>query len=357
MSKLPREEISYKKLHKKLDLEKPLGIGWPKVPYPTEVVVVDEGQETFIEEQKFTLDEYDKDFCTSKRIDEELFANIFQLLDSNFLSYMFRRIDSLKRLRRNLPCDICGSFEVKDEQSFLTCQGCGISTHEECYGTAESPDGIWLCKKCIFHFESGECKFCQRRDGILKRTDTNEWCHVICALLIPGLSFCNINIRDPIDTSELVSLEGTCSICNSSSSSLITCSFEGCGVAYHASCCAEIFYCDLNNKLTYCNSHNPLKSHKRVLSKRNMFRFAGSYPEITSNVLLRKPIKLAMPIKTKYHRIVSTEPFVIEDGIEQYKDAKFNVDMIKEYWVQKRKALGFYFNDIFIFSNRLLGYN
>lgn len=354
MPGFPREEINYKRIYKGLDLEKALDIEWPEVFYPTDVVAVDEDQETFVEEKRPSLDEYDEDFCISKEVDEGLFAKVFQLLDRNFLSYTFRRIDSLKHMRGKLPCDVCGRFATKDEQLLLTCQGCGISVHEECYGVVEAPGCAWLCKKCIFHFEDGGCKLCQRQDGIMKRTNTNEWIHVICALLTPDISFCNNNIRDPVDISELTAMEGTCSICCNLGYSLIRCSFEGCKTAYHASCCAELLYCDLGNGHTYCNAHDPLKKHKRILSRRNMLRFADSYPEMSSTALLRTPAKMAVPIRTRYHKIVHTKPFVIEDGIEQFKNSKASVNAIKRYWTKKRKALGFYFNDIFLFSNSLL---
>ena len=39
---------------------------------------------------------------------------------------------------------------------------------------------------------------CPNRDGALKRTDTNSWAHVVCALYIPEVRFGNVSTMEPI---------------------------------------------------------------------------------------------------------------------------------------------------------------
>ena len=42
------------------------------------------------------------------------------------------------------------------------------------------------------------CELCPNRDGALKRTDTNSWAHVVCALYIPEVRFHNVSTMEPI---------------------------------------------------------------------------------------------------------------------------------------------------------------
>ena len=42
------------------------------------------------------------------------------------------------------------------------------------------------------------CELCPSRDGALKRTDTNSWAHVVCALYIPEVRFGNVSTMEPI---------------------------------------------------------------------------------------------------------------------------------------------------------------
>lgn len=42
------------------------------------------------------------------------------------------------------------------------------------------------------------CELCPNRDGALKRTDTNSWAHVVCALYIPEVRFGNVSTMEPI---------------------------------------------------------------------------------------------------------------------------------------------------------------
>ena len=94
------------------------------------------------------------------------------------------------------------------------------------------PSGPWFCRKCesqeraarvvsfvqtahakicpilaIFlkiekHIKSflflQRCELCPNRDGALKRTDTNSWAHVVCALYIPEVRFHNVSTMEPI---------------------------------------------------------------------------------------------------------------------------------------------------------------
>ena len=42
------------------------------------------------------------------------------------------------------------------------------------------------------------CELCPSKEGALKRTDTNSWAHVVCALYIPEVRFGNVSTMEPI---------------------------------------------------------------------------------------------------------------------------------------------------------------
>lgn len=353
MARFPREEIDYKKLYKKINLDRNLGIDWPIVEEATEIIVVNEDLECELQPSVYLLDEFDEEFCKENEISESFCREILEILEKNYLEMIFTELDNIENEKEFEYCDICGKTDDEDSNPMMICQGCLISVHEDCYGTVESPGDRWLCKKCIFYFEDGCCSFCSKKSGILKKTENNEWGHVICTLLNPTLSFCNLNIRDPIEIIDLVKMEGNCSICNENSSHLIKCAFEGCNTFYHGSCCAEIFYCDLNNAITYCDHHNPLIKNKKILSKRNKLRSAEAYPELVNRIMLRVNRKLITPIKAEYLKIVKQEPKIVLKGLEKVLKNE-NFDKICTFWKEKKMAFDFYFQDIFILSNRFL---
>lgn len=47
-------------------------------------------------------------------------------------------------------------------------------------------------------FIKQRCELCPQRDGALKKTDTNGWAHVVCALYIPEVRFGNVSTMEPI---------------------------------------------------------------------------------------------------------------------------------------------------------------
>lgn len=357
MAKYPREEIDYKKLYKRLDLDKDLNIDWPEILCDSEnkeIILIKDLEKSLNEKEVYFLDDFDEAFCTENNITYDTLQKIFEKLDKNFLTKIFNSLDEVEELQEYEYCDICGKATDDDLKRMIICQGCNISVHEECYGVVDSPSGRWLCRKCIYHFEEGECVFCNKKEGILKKTEDNKWCHVICALLHPNLSFCNSNIRDPIEIlDDLVQIEGNCKLCNQKSSYLVKCSYEDCDEFYHPSCCSEVLYCDLNNSVIYCEKHDPLHKRKKILSKRSKIRDCNSYPELFNKIELRENQKLQSPTTTEYMKIVKQEPQVILENLEKENKTEFFVK-ICEFWKEKRKNLGFYFHDIFIFSNRFL---
>lgn len=353
MAKYPREEISYKKLYKKLDLNKSLGIDWPEISENNDVFTIDINQPTEIRKQIFTVDEFDEDFCEKNNIKITDFIEIFKKLDKNFIKYVFKKFDQIKLKKTKKPCDICGKYLFKDNEKPVLCQGCNIPVHASCYGIFESSNERWLCKSCIFHYENPCCKYCNKNNGILKKTDSHDWGHMVCALLLPGISFCNTNIKDPIDDTEVERMEGNCSICNNFAEYAIKCSHIYCNKFYHPSCAANLLYCDIGNHITYCDEHNPLNAKKKIQSKRSMLKDLDAYPELTNEILIRKPMKLTKRKKGKYLKIINKGPKIIKKGFKDiFNQESFKI--IADYWKTKRTNNGYYFEDLFMFPNYFL---
>lgn len=353
MAKYPREEISYRKLYGKLDLNKDLEIEWPDVPENCEIAIVDEDQPTQIAGEIFTPDEFDEGFCEENGVSMQEFEDIFKKLDQNFISWVFERLDRVQVKKTSRSCEICGKYQCGGEDAPIVCQGCYISAHGSCYGIAEPTTGRWLCRRCIFHYEEAVCKFCNKKSGLLKKTVTNEWGHVVCSLLIPGVSFCNMSVKDPIDDAEAERLEGACSICGGRSTFLVKCAYEGCGVFYHGSCAAQKLYCDIGNGVSYCEEHNPLGRPRKIRSRRSILKGAESYPELTKEVAIREVRKFSVPKKSRYSKIVAKTPRIIKTGLEKYCKAPV-FRLVSEYWKDKRKSIGYCFDDLFMFPNHFL---
>jgi hypothetical protein len=84
-------------------------------------------------------------------------------------------------------CCICNGMDSAAVDSpIVTCSGCGMSCHTQCYGVRRrSRGGSWLCAACR-RGVSPPCCLCLRRGGALKPTDqARRWAHVVCGEWLP----------------------------------------------------------------------------------------------------------------------------------------------------------------------------
>lgn len=345
MARYPREEISYKKVYKKLDIDKSLGIIWPVSPNNNVPLdLAEPGCRTVF---PVAWDEFDEDFCKESGISPDVLMNALKQLNDAFNKHVFTMLDGLLPVSVQSPCDICGEDKTdEDIDDFAACNGCGISVHKECYGIPTPMAKYWFCTKCLWHSFDGHCFLCPEKDGILKLTDDQQWVHALCAVLHPNLSFANLTYKDPVDTSELKDCKGVCNICRKPSSKLIKCTYAGCAKKYHTSCAAIHLYCDLNNKCIYCPEHDFADNGSTIISRRSLLVHRNSYPDLENDVLIRSRLSFTPAIATEFTRIISSEPFCA------CPSANIN-DAIINYWIEKRKAFGTVFSDQFLFSNYL----
>lgn len=103
------------------------------------------------------------------------------------------------------------------------------------------------CKNTVLHFRTLQrCDLCPNKEGAFKKTDSDSWAHVVCALYIPEVRFGNVTTMEPI----LISLipqerfNRNCYICEESkvrsskanSGACMQCNKSGCRATFHVTC-------------------------------------------------------------------------------------------------------------------------
>ena len=92
---------------------------------------------------------------------------------------------------------------------------------------------------CI-HFDHTKSQFSPNILGAFKQTVDNKWCHVVCALWIPEISFQNPVFLEPIDGLRNVPKARwnlKCYICKKSGcGASIQCNRANCYTAFHVTC-------------------------------------------------------------------------------------------------------------------------
>ncbi len=91
-------------------------------------------------------------------------------------------------------CCVCDSDVDYDFDQLVSCDKCGLTMHQSCYGIGELPgvDDVWMCRACEV-YEAGQrvpqCCLCPVAGGALKPTRLEGmWCHAACMQWIPDVS-------------------------------------------------------------------------------------------------------------------------------------------------------------------------
>ncbi|CAG8469000.1 7838_t:CDS:10 [Acaulospora morrowiae] len=175
-------------------------------------------------------------------------------------------------------CAICDDGECENSNAIVFCDGCNLAVHQDCYGIPYIPEGQWLCRKCIVSPETPvSCIFCPNEGGAFKKTNTNRWAHLLCALWIPEVGLSNTVYMEPIDNIEGIPRGRwrlKCYICEKKMGACIQCQNAHCCTAFHVTCarkaklCMRMKFPDSHNESyqmkAYCDKHTPRDYKEQV---------------------------------------------------------------------------------------------
>ncbi|KAG1679268.1 hypothetical protein FOA52_009298 [Chlamydomonas sp. UWO 241] len=140
-------------------------------------------------------------------------------------------------------CAACDSDVDYDYDQLVSCDKCGITVHQSCYGISELPDvdEMWMCRPCELH-EKGQrtpqCCLCPVTGGALKpATIPGLWVHAACMQWIPEVQASDFARMEPIEGVESVQKERwelTCCVCKQRMGAKIQC--DCCYAAFHPLC-------------------------------------------------------------------------------------------------------------------------
>lgn len=199
-------------------------------------------------------------------------------------------------------CSVCLDDQGTEENPLVYCDGCEVAVHQACYGIIRVPDGNWFCRKC----ESGEshdsikCRLCPSVDGALKKTESGDWAHVVCALYIPEVRFGNINTMEPIEIRHIQAdrYNKSCYLCeenklaSATTGAVMDCNKLGCKQSFHVTCaqvagllCEEAGHNSDNlNYCGYCKHHfRKMKADKKKSCSGSINNSSSPFSDSTSD--------------------------------------------------------------------------
>lgn len=125
-----------------------------------------------------------------------------------------------------------------ENDKLLSCRKCHVTVHASCYGVTVLPTDLqnWACDKCRAGMIQVMCCLCPMRGGAVKRTSDGRWAHIVCALLLPGVTFKDPINKDPINvlTIKTDMLKQQCCCCGQKDGACLSC--RQCNALFHPSC-------------------------------------------------------------------------------------------------------------------------
>ncbi|KAJ1935130.1 hypothetical protein FBU59_005481, partial [Linderina macrospora] len=196
-------------------------------------------------------------------------------------------------------CAICGEEECDNTNAIVFCDGCNLAVHQDCYGVPYIPEGQWLCRRCMLAPDkSVACMFCPQRGGAFKKTTTNKWAHLLCALWIPEVGISNTVYMEPIDSVDQIPRSRWklyCHLCHRKQGACIQCSHRQCVTAFHATCArkARFAMAVKPDRQTgepvfrvYCEKHTP-SSYKQQIDLAAPLKAIGQHRNNSSSTSKR----------------------------------------------------------------------
>lgn len=279
------------------------------------------------EEVEYDMDEEDYawlELVNEKRKNESLnpvFPNAFEFLLDRFEKESFLVSQGQQSLQslidEDAVCCICMDGDCMDSNAILFCDMCNLAVHQDCYGVPYIPEGQWLCRHCLQSpTQPANCILCPNKGGAVKKTEDDQWGHVVCALWVPEVGFSNTVFIEPIDGVSNIPparWKLACYLCKEKGvGACIQCHKANCYTAFHVSCAqkAGLFMKmepikELTDsgvptfsvkKTAYCGAHTPNGSIKRPLTIYNETktndRLCQSVDKKSSRTRLKKQKRL-----------------------------------------------------------------
>ncbi|KAK8219783.1 putative PHD type zinc finger protein with BAH domain-containing protein [Zalaria obscura] len=205
---------------------------------------------------------------------------------------------------RTLPCAVCKTLEIGVEQP-ISCAHCKLTVHKQCYGMADQVvPSKWVCDQCsndrtptvstdyactlcpvhetklelfeppkVSHkkktdrerekerlerelIDKAKQDYTKRQTELnrpalprepLKKTDGNNWMHVLCAVFTPEIRFSNARVLERAENQGMIPMsryEMVCKVCKARDhqGACISCSHTGCNANFHVTCAHEAGY-------------------------------------------------------------------------------------------------------------------
>ncbi|XP_016413798.1 bromodomain-containing protein 1-like isoform X2 [Sinocyclocheilus rhinocerous] len=319
------------------------------------------------EEVEYDMDEEDYtwlELVNEKRKNEGLnpvSPNAFEFLLDRFEKESFLESQGQQSLQslidEDAVCCICMDGDCMDSNAILFCDMCNLAVHQDCYGVPYIPEGQWLCRHCLQSpTQPANCILCPNKGGAVKKTEDDQWGHVVCALWVPEVGFSNTVFIEPIDGVSNIPparWKLTCYLCKEKGvGACIQCHKANCYTAFHVSCAqkAGLFMKmepikELTDsgvptfsvkKTAYCGAHTPNGSIKRQLTIYNEtktnYRLCQSVDKKGSRTRLKKQKRL----KNNEVEVVAPVPYA---SVPSFSPERLNT-ILNQVSLQKKKAFG-----------------
>lgn len=189
-----------------------------------------------------------------------------------------------------------------EEDNVMECDNCGVTIHEGCYGHPPTdPDDpatdlCWFCEPCVANIEPC-CELCPDKGGVMKRTDTGKFCHMVCALYTSGVGFEDTTLLEPIITTDFPpSKWGSkkCDLCEDTRFSytglVVECEAGLCKSHFHITCAQKLGY--LMETTSYDMKADPFFAYCKIHVDKDAARVKKKlYHKLADHVAAYKSLK------------------------------------------------------------------
>lgn len=332
---IPREERSHEHLYPDLDLSAEHLV---RACSPADM---QDRAQTFRPEHSrdaplYRADEADLEWIRETGMSEDAFELAVDGLEREWSAFVQKLINRHVRVQQpESACDVCARSTSEEGNALVVCQGCSISVHEDCYGI-QSLHAFWLCRGCLYCEDRARCSFCPSADGCLKQTSNLRWGHVTCAMFNRTLSFGHPVSRDPIDVDSYRELDG-CMFCEDAHGTAVRCSYFMCKARYHVSCALDRCYFDLNNEISYCETHDPQAAGSGSRRMQSLRHF--EYKRLAHPPRIRGRHVLSVPRTSLFMKICRMQPLATEGMVQRVQQMLGTEDVaaVSRHWEARRR--------------------